>query len=151
MHAGKICEQVVQEWAVTICHNRRPGQLKNVPSYFTILDRDAIDILKGHTTFDGKTRYDHVSRMKLVIGEPETVCDEPSEHCTAAVAISPRLLAIWSTWLSAKSRETASAAGLRQGRAIKWFVDSQIGNIRASLPKSPFKKADIERAFLSLA
>jgi hypothetical protein len=113
-----ICHRLSQEWAVSICHNKKPGKLEDLPNTFLLLDRKAVPhVLKQMMTVGQERVSDQVSKMKLLTGEPEKVCDRDSKFCTAAVAISVELVAVW----------TEGATGVfSEGQAIYWFVTTSI-------------------------
>lgn len=113
-----ICPRLSQEWAVSICHNEKQGKLRDLPETFLLLDRSAVPHLLEQMMTVGRERVsDQVSKMKLLIGEPERVCDRDSKFCTAAVAISAELVAVWSEGAIGVSDE---------GQAIYWLVTSAI-------------------------
>jgi hypothetical protein len=113
-----ICPHLSQDWAVSICHNKKLGKLEDLPKTFLLLDRKAAPhLLKQRVTVGQELVSDQVSRMKLLIGEPERVCDKASRFCTAAVAISADLVAVWSEGATGVSDE---------GEAIYWLVTSAI-------------------------
>ncbi|WP_434730061.1 hypothetical protein [Rhizobium binae] len=113
-----ICPRLSQEWAVSICHNKKRGKLEDLPKTFLLLDRKAVPhLLKQRMTVGQERVSDQVSKMKLLIGEPESVCDKDSKFCTAAVAISAELVAVWSEGATGVSDE---------GQAIYWLVTNAI-------------------------
>lgn len=122
----EICARLSKEWAISICHNKRPGKLTNVPVSFELVDRSLVTQIVKVTTVGGEERFDQLSKMKLQIGQPEIECDMKSKFCTAAVAISPGLLAVWAVWSSEQPPETGLAMGMRQGQAIYWFVSNLV-------------------------
>jgi hypothetical protein len=120
----KICPLLSVEWAISLCYGKKPGELKNLPDSLEILDRSVAKENVNTTTVGGEERSNQLSKMKFRISQTEVVCDLNSHFCTSAVAVSPGLLAVWSVWSEEKQRETAQEMGLRQGKAIYWFLIS---------------------------
>ena len=124
-----ICPILSREWARNICENKRPGQLKNLPQSFLLLNRDHIDILKRYPTVGKERQYDQIVEMRFEPGQSEIGCDKESKFCTAIVTIDPKLIAVWTVWSENDSPNSASNMAERQGRAIFQLVENGLGKI----------------------
>lgn len=124
----ELCPLLTREWARHICRSIRPGQLTNAPFKFALYERAfASEALSGHWTVGNERRSDQIAGMMFAPGVPEIGCDKASKFCTAGMAITPRLVAVWSVWPTDDPPESALDMARRQGQAILQLVRHGFG------------------------
>jgi hypothetical protein len=124
-----ICPRLTRKWAQLMCRGERVGVLQDLPAQFDLVDRRHMARFQTVVMPGGERRSDQIARMELASGRPDLVCGGNAGACTAAVALSDTVAAVWT--VSATEGETAEQIGRRQGAAILTFVRNAIGEREA--------------------
>lgn len=127
LESADICPRLTREWSRHVCRGDRLGVLDHLPSRFSLSGRGSLGWLDNYWTVGRERRSGHIADMRFEPGVPEIGCDLNSRFCTAALAVTPALLAIWSVWPTEDPPETAHEKALREGRAIFHFVQHGLG------------------------
>ncbi|ANM03247.1 hypothetical protein AMC78_CH01110 [Rhizobium phaseoli] len=126
----RICTHLTRQWSQSVCNDPASPLLRVMPrDSFYLVDDRRLDAFQNHWTVGGERVSDQLEQMRLRYREPSVVCDaEPSStgtrFCTAAVAISGHLAAVWTVW-SGPAENSLQAE--RQGAAIAEFVLNALG------------------------
>lgn len=123
--ARDVCPRLSRKWAQYLCRGDRIGVLADLPEQFELVDRQHLDRFQEQRTAGGERRADQLATMELVSGQPDVVCDRAAVACTAAVALSETVVAVWT--VAGLPADEAEEAGRRQGAAVLTFVRNAIG------------------------
>jgi hypothetical protein len=121
----RICQRLTRTWSRAVCQGERPGALRDLPEKFQLFDRKNMSQLAQHFTVGKERRSAQVANMRILPGETELQCDADSKFCTAALAVHPSVVAIWTVW--SRPEESALHMARRQGQAICSFARNNIG------------------------
>lgn len=121
----KICPLLARRWVASVCKDPWAPVEQAIPDGgFFLVDRNAMGFFDRHHTAAGRTWGERLRAMRMEPGKTVIECDRDGESgrnsCTAALLLSPRLVAVWSVGDS--ERETAAAKAEREGKAITAFV-----------------------------
>ncbi|MBU0824200.1 MAG: hypothetical protein KKA44_00640 [Alphaproteobacteria bacterium] len=121
----KICPLLARRWVASVCDDPWAPVLQSLPyNRFYLVDRRAMSLFDRHFTAAGGSLGERLRGMRMEVGKTVTECDrdEPSgqDRCTAALLLSPHLVAVWP--VTDGERERAQAMADREGKAIASFV-----------------------------
>lgn len=121
----KICPLLARRWVASVCNDPWAPVEQAMPyGSFFLVDRDAMGFFDRHHTAAGRTWGERLRAMRLAPGKAVIECDRDeapgSDSCTAALLLSPQLVAVWS--VGGSERETAAAKAERESKAIAAFV-----------------------------
>jgi hypothetical protein len=100
------------------CRAQHKGVMDDLPQDFTIADTNYLQQFKSHFTIGGESVFDHLNVVTPFRHEVKLACDRSSTFCTAAVLLSPQVVAIWDVWQDDRPAETSQAMAARQARAL---------------------------------
>ena len=100
------------------CRAKGLGIPDSLPQGFMIADTGSLKQFSAHFTVGGERVSDRLAAIAPINGKPKIACDKQSKFCTAAVALSPRVIAVWYVWPKDHPSETPMAMAIRQGEAI---------------------------------
>lgn len=121
----KICPLLARRWVASVCKDPWAPVEQAMPyGSFFLVDRDAMGFFDRHHTAAGRTWGERLRAMRMAPGKAIAECNRDEESgrnsCTAALLLSPQLVAVWS--VGGSERETAEAKAGREGKAIAAFV-----------------------------
>jgi hypothetical protein len=121
------CGMFDRTWSRRLCTGRT-GHLKDLPDLVMLVERRNLSQFEAHYTVGSEKRSDQIAAMGRVGRTPELACDKRSKFCTAALAVSPRVLAVWTVWSGSASEERAEQMAARQAPAILgWVLGELVG------------------------
>ena len=124
-----VCPRLTRVWARLVCRGEPPGKLGDLPKSFQLFDRAYLNQLRQHFTVGRESRFEQVTPVGLQEGATKLGCDKATRFCTAALALSSNVVAVWG--VEATPTETAAEMARRHGAAICVFARDSIGEIEA--------------------
>jgi hypothetical protein len=126
----RICTRLRRLWSRSLCDNPWSPLRQAMPeNSFFLTAKDGFAEFDHHGTVGGERAGDQLRSMRLKAGRASTACDRNAgsgtRFCTAAILVSPRLVAVWTVW-DGKTESSARQAE-REGQAIGAFVRDALG------------------------